>query len=65
MYEGGFTLDGGTTISSFSNTRPQFILIGGGMTDSEVDSIQVIVNNLQGSIDTLFGLTGTDIRKKY
>jgi hypothetical protein len=65
LYEGGFTLDGGTTINTYVNQRIQFMLAGGEMTDTQVNDVQLLVNALQGDVDTLFGLTGTAARKRY
>jgi len=61
---GAITLDG-TTASNFSAYRSQCLIFGSGMTFSELNSLDMIVNNLQGSLDTLFGLTSTNARKRY
>ena len=65
LFEGGITIDGGVSVAAYGNQRLQYILAGSGMSISEQNSIQPLVNALQGSIDTLFGLTGSSARKKY
>jgi hypothetical protein len=62
---GAYSLDGGTTKIFLGAQRHQFDLFGSGFTTSELSSLETIVNNLQGSLDTIFGLTGTSTRKRY
>lgn len=65
MVFGAYSLDGGTTKVFQGAQRHQFDLFGSGFTTSEIASMETIVNNLQGSLDTLFGLTSTNARKRY
>jgi hypothetical protein len=64
IVEGGRTLND-TTVSNFYNMRAQFVAFGQGFTVEEMAVIEPIINNLQESVDTLFGLTGTSARKRY
>jgi hypothetical protein len=64
IVEGGRTLDN-TTISDVYDMRAQFVAFGQGFTVEEMAIIEPIINNLQESVDTLFGLTGTSARKRY
>lgn len=64
IVEGARRLNVGV-VDAYQNIRPQFLLFSSNMTTSEVSSIQSLVNSLQGSLDTLFGLTGTAARKRY
>lgn len=62
---GAYSDTGGTSPIFTGAQRHQFDLYGSGFTTSELASMETIVNNLQGSLDTLFGLTGTNARKRY
>jgi hypothetical protein len=64
IVEGGRTLDN-ITVSNVYNMRSQFVAFGQGFTVAEMSVIEPIINNLQESVDTLFGLTGTSARKRY
>jgi len=45
--------------------RSQFVAFGQGFSVAEMSVIEPIINNLQESVDALFGLTGTSARKRY
>ena len=64
LVEGARTLDG-TTIANYYNIRAQFMMVSQGLTVAEVELIEPLVNNLQGSVDTIFSLSGTSARKRY
>jgi hypothetical protein len=64
VVEGGRTLDN-VTIADYYSMRAQFVAFGQGFSVAEMSVLEPIINNFQGSIDTLFGLTGTNARKTY
>lgn len=64
MFEGGRTLDG-VNPNALYNVRPQFLMVAKGMNPTDVAAIEPIINNFQGTVDTIFGLTGTSARKRY
>ena len=63
---GAYSDDGGTTKLFVGAQRHQFDLFGSGIAPSQiVNLIEPLVNTLQANIDSLFGLTGTNARKRY
>jgi hypothetical protein len=64
LMEGARTLDG-TAPDAYYNMRSQFLAVGKDFSMADLEGIETIVNNLQGSVDTLFGLSGTSARKRY
>lgn len=64
LVEGARRLNVGVQ-DAFTVQRQQFQLFGGAMTTANLASMQTLVNTLQGDLDNLFGLTGTNARKRY
>jgi hypothetical protein len=64
LMEGARTLNG-TDPNAYYNMRAQFVALGTGFNTTELALVDTLVNNLQGSIDSLFGLTGVSARKRY
>ena len=62
--DGGRTLDN-VTVANYYNIRTQFVMFGKGLNVAEMATIEPLVNTLQANIDSLFGLTGTNARKRY
>lgn len=64
VVEGGRTLNN-VSIANFYSMRAQFVAFGQGFSVAEMSVLEPIINDFQGKIDILFGLTGTNARKRY
>ena len=62
--ENAYTTDG-TTFPGYFNQRLQFMAAASGISAADLITIGGIVNTFQGNLDTVFGLTGVDARKRY
>jgi hypothetical protein len=64
LVEGARTTNG-TNPDAYYNMRAQFVALGTGFNTTELAVVDNLVNNLQGSVDSLFGLTGASARQRY